>query len=418
MNVLLEDGESQAAYILTQIISNLSQHSIRSREFRELVEPYFGSRTDHFIHELYTFARSVYDIAGFDQHAVYGPNPYYANEIQEISSSNEDSDVEILEEDVTKSEKTRKASSQCFKKILLKRAKNPESHEPVAGPSGVSSVKSPEHNEECESDSSDIKILDYVKPEPEIITLSSGEDSLVENPANENSVMIIKKPKDSRNLASSDQEWVPSNEMSKVSIKSKKGKCKSNGVGLKGGQKNKFLKNRRSRSSSDGSLSSMTNSSFSDEESRSSENSSPCRSSRKPKRKKLKSSRKKYKKKVNKSSHKVSESKRRSKRDRSCSDVEKKSRTKKKVKSCVIVPRPLDLPYSTSLMSQNALDQNKSWYFMPNPMSVAEAKKQRGKWEPRQNLVSSLAGKSSKRIRHRSLSNLSFQLSDESASEE
>lgn len=49
----------------------LSMHDITSTEFRREVEPYFREYTVHFIHEFYNFARSPYDIYGYDNNVQY-----------------------------------------------------------------------------------------------------------------------------------------------------------------------------------------------------------------------------------------------------------------------------------------------------------------------------------------------------------
>ncbi len=43
----------------------------RSPEMRDLLLPYLGTRTEHFQHEFYNFARSPYDLVGFDRNAAY-----------------------------------------------------------------------------------------------------------------------------------------------------------------------------------------------------------------------------------------------------------------------------------------------------------------------------------------------------------
>jgi len=43
----------------------------RSPEMRDLLLPYLGTRTEHFQHEFYNFARSPYDLVGFDRNAEY-----------------------------------------------------------------------------------------------------------------------------------------------------------------------------------------------------------------------------------------------------------------------------------------------------------------------------------------------------------
>ena len=46
-------------------------YTIGSQELSNHLLPYLGTNTDHFQHELLNFARSPYDITGYDRHVVY-----------------------------------------------------------------------------------------------------------------------------------------------------------------------------------------------------------------------------------------------------------------------------------------------------------------------------------------------------------
>jgi E3 ubiquitin-protein ligase Topors len=61
----------QAARVLDLVISLLPHHHIHSREFRSQLETYLREHYNHFIHEFYVFARSPYDMIGFDENARY-----------------------------------------------------------------------------------------------------------------------------------------------------------------------------------------------------------------------------------------------------------------------------------------------------------------------------------------------------------
>jgi E3 ubiquitin-protein ligase Topors len=60
-----------AARVLDLVISQLPHHHIQSREFRSQLETYLREHYNHFIHEFYVFARSPYDMIGFDENAHY-----------------------------------------------------------------------------------------------------------------------------------------------------------------------------------------------------------------------------------------------------------------------------------------------------------------------------------------------------------
>lgn len=364
----------------------------------------------------------MYDISGFDQHAVYGPNPNYATEVQEISSSNDDdSDIEILETINWKDYKSRKSSKEGFKSIIMKRVRESgaQPDEPVPGPSGILSAKSSEQLEISESDPEEIKVLDYVKPEPEVVVLSSGEDvpALSDSDVSKGECVEVindKIRKSTRARLSSDEEYAPSSERGRNRSKGGKGKCKSNGFGLKGKQKQKYITSKKYRSCSTDSTSSSSSISTS-----SSKSSSSVSSIHKSKRKKTKTSRKKCKRKVTvKSLQKVSENKRRKVISSGSDSDGNHSKTKKRVKSCVIVPntKSSDSPpivYKLKISStsnDHELDKNHRypasyWSTFVNP-EYEKSRRRREKSadkKPKQKMCnSSSEDMPSRRVRHSS----------------
>ncbi|KAK6643582.1 hypothetical protein RUM43_005092 [Polyplax serrata] len=392
VNVLLNDRQSQAAYILTRIISYLSQYPIRSGEFRELVQPYFGVRTEHFIHELYTFAHSVYDIAGFDQHAVYGPNPNYATEVQEISSSSDDldSDIEVL---ATVKPKGGKRKSKT-KKAGQKSKSQSMSNEPVPGPSGVRSGISSDPLDVYDSDQDDIKILDYVKPDPEVIVLSSGEDSPTRLPSNGELQEVCNEN------SGHDRLSIDYNTISEEAVmhtvrnrsRSEKGKCNWNGFGLKGKQKQKYMRSRRSKSKSrsrskDNSSSKSTSRSRSNSTSSSSTSFSSSASSDHKSRRRSKQTKKKHK--VSKFLTKSSEVTSKRHKTGSCSNIELeevdlKKKRKRRVKSCIVVPNSKSCATSTTLIGSKQFLGESHWYPVSYWSMVSRPEgeiSQKKKWE-------------------------------------
>ncbi|XP_053982284.1 E3 ubiquitin-protein ligase Topors-like [Hylaeus anthracinus] len=106
LQVLRTNNAPNIAYILRIILDALSQYDIRSPEFRDIVRPYFGTFTDHFVHELGIYARTNFDLIGYDQSVVYVhqgfSNEYVSNVVSPPSSSSstssDDSDVRVLDE--------------------------------------------------------------------------------------------------------------------------------------------------------------------------------------------------------------------------------------------------------------------------------------------------------------------------------
>ena len=76
LNVLLSREENHTQFVLELIVDLIKRFEINSEEFREHIQPFMGRRTDLFIHEFYSFARSPYDMVAYDRHAIYDePDP-------------------------------------------------------------------------------------------------------------------------------------------------------------------------------------------------------------------------------------------------------------------------------------------------------------------------------------------------------
>ncbi|KAG7210398.1 hypothetical protein KM043_011930 [Ampulex compressa] len=105
LQVLLNSNVPHIAYVMRVILDALSQYDIRSPEFRDLVRPYFGVHTDHFVHELLNYARTNFDLVGYDQSVTYLPqglsNEYVPNVVStssDSSTTSDDSDIRVLDE--------------------------------------------------------------------------------------------------------------------------------------------------------------------------------------------------------------------------------------------------------------------------------------------------------------------------------
>ena len=66
LNALMETQVHQVPYVLQLILDLIQRFNIQSPEFHEQMVPYTGTRTTHFQHEFYNFARSTYDMIGYD----------------------------------------------------------------------------------------------------------------------------------------------------------------------------------------------------------------------------------------------------------------------------------------------------------------------------------------------------------------
>ncbi|KAL5288171.1 TOPORS family protein [Megaselia abdita] len=96
---LLNNTEHQIGYVLEVIKEELTRSDIMSPEFRDRVDPYFRRRTSHFIHELYNFARSPYDMFGYDLVVRYRRRQPGQVTI-ELSTSDSDNDEPVIINDV------------------------------------------------------------------------------------------------------------------------------------------------------------------------------------------------------------------------------------------------------------------------------------------------------------------------------
>ncbi len=71
-NALLGDArQTPSSGVVDEIIDLVQRHEIRSPEFHARLQRLFGANTPHFQHEFFYFARSVYDMVGFDNNARY-----------------------------------------------------------------------------------------------------------------------------------------------------------------------------------------------------------------------------------------------------------------------------------------------------------------------------------------------------------
>ena len=186
LNALLEGSEHQSAYVTTKILQLIERFDIGSPEFHEKLLPYLSNRTDHFQHEFYHFARSVYDMIGYDRNATYTENNQLATEL--VSSENSDGDdVQVVEE-----VRAPTTSSEGIPSILDMGPSTSSGISSSAGgslqrlviPSSDSSSDSDANDAKrrgSEGNNDDIEVVGFVKPRhertPVIINLSSEDEA-------------------------------------------------------------------------------------------------------------------------------------------------------------------------------------------------------------------------------------------------
>lgn len=64
LNALLFENTQQVMHLVDIIMEYLLSHHIRSTAFKNMLREHLGSKTEHFVHEFYTFMRSPYDMIG------------------------------------------------------------------------------------------------------------------------------------------------------------------------------------------------------------------------------------------------------------------------------------------------------------------------------------------------------------------
>ncbi|XP_011139582.1 E3 ubiquitin-protein ligase Topors [Harpegnathos saltator] len=216
LQVLLANS-THITYVMNIILDALRQFDIRSTEFRNLVRPYFDVHTDHFAHELLNFARTNFDMVGYDQAVTYLPrglsNEYAPRIVSPTSSTSsssssssshisflsDNSDVRILEDEaidlrVNTVMPTVLPMSQPGPSAVGQLLRSLESSYDIPELLVLSSTSS-ESEGECE-------IIGYVKPRhertPEIIELVSSDNEMSPVRSNEN-------------IPSTTEETVPAN---------------------------------------------------------------------------------------------------------------------------------------------------------------------------------------------------------------
>lgn len=90
LNVILHNREDHVQFVLELIMDLIKRFEIQSEEFLEHIRSFMGERSEHFVHEFYSFARSPYDMVAYDSHAIYDEPEPQVHSIESDSSSDND----------------------------------------------------------------------------------------------------------------------------------------------------------------------------------------------------------------------------------------------------------------------------------------------------------------------------------------
>lgn len=69
LNVLMSTNPVQVPFVINFILVLVQRCEIHSQEFRDQLVPYVGNRASHFQHEFRHYARSTFDLVGYDRNA-------------------------------------------------------------------------------------------------------------------------------------------------------------------------------------------------------------------------------------------------------------------------------------------------------------------------------------------------------------
>ncbi|XP_046439658.1 E3 ubiquitin-protein ligase Topors-like [Daphnia pulex] len=184
LNVLLVSHENRLSYVLELILRLITQFHIRSRAFRDAIQSYIGGYTEHFVHEFFQYARSPYDMYGFDENADYQPrNNLQQEEVAVSESSDEDvpgtrpinnnSQSRVAPRDIPLPPSPQPGPSGIGRSSSAVVIDDGQSYSAMPGPSSSGTRPS----EEDEDDDLDVEIVEVIRPSsPLVITLSESDE--------------------------------------------------------------------------------------------------------------------------------------------------------------------------------------------------------------------------------------------------
>ncbi|XP_068626275.1 E3 ubiquitin-protein ligase Topors-like [Battus philenor] len=179
LHYLLNENVGHIAYVISRILELLPQYHINSPEFREAMQRYFSDRTEHFLHELYCFASTPYDLTGYDRNVQYTTDTRISTMVNEVISSSE-------------------SEASADSDIVMVSSSEPA--DPPPGPSRVPApvypqnyIPEPETNNvipietfsqsDTDDDSSEVMVVGYIKPPqdrtPEVVDLLGSDSDVI-----------------------------------------------------------------------------------------------------------------------------------------------------------------------------------------------------------------------------------------------
>lgn len=158
----------------------LPQHPINSPEFKEAMQRFFGERTEHFLHELYCFASTPYDMTGYDRYVQYTTDRRISTMVNEVLSSSDseasvDSDILIISSSEPAEPPPGPSREPPPAPVYpLNYIPNP--------PANVIPIETISHSD-TDDDSSEVMVVGYIKPPqdrtPEVVDLLGSDSDVV-----------------------------------------------------------------------------------------------------------------------------------------------------------------------------------------------------------------------------------------------
>ena len=207
LNALMETQPHQVPYVLQMILDLIQRFNIRSPEFSEQMVPYTGTRTNHFQHEFYNYARSTYDMIGYDRHAMYSEHQagtlqpvetYIVSSESSSSSSDDENDINVDASPINETGALNIGSNDSELIVVEDQAVSNVNNDATTG--AVEPVASTSHRQSAdintsfpliissgESDANispndDVEIVNYVKPRkdrtPVIVNIESSDEDI------------------------------------------------------------------------------------------------------------------------------------------------------------------------------------------------------------------------------------------------
>ncbi|KAL6086991.1 hypothetical protein STEG23_011015 [Scotinomys teguina] len=181
------------------IMSNVTRYDLESQAFVSDLRPFLLNRTEHFIHEFISFARSPFNMAAFDQHANYDCPP-------SSEGSHSDSSVITISPDETETQEldmnastvrqapwddetpgpSYSSSEQAHVGMSSLLNSSDSSDEELVPTGATSQIQGVQTNDDLNNDSDSLSdncvIVGFVKPlaerTPELVELSSDSEEL------------------------------------------------------------------------------------------------------------------------------------------------------------------------------------------------------------------------------------------------